>query len=283
MGIPRDKARNNSDAGAWAQVLREGQGQGLALSVVVKDAAKGIAAGVGEVFPDAEQRDDCFHVLYEMNKVRRKLERRAYAAIEREGAALGRLGKIRARDKTCRRKAKCALSKARRQCAEAIERFDAFEAAMGTVRGALECVDLHTGELHRPEQVEALMTQAAARIESLGTGECAKLARYLRNRAPGLVLAQKSVLPRLEALGERWSMPAVSLGCLCWSLVGALRKRPARARHRALSRHLLGAYAVLRDQLGTESDSLLDAVEGVLHRRHRASSAIEGVASHVVS
>ena len=31
------------DAGAWAQVLREGQGQGLALSVVVKDAAKGIA------------------------------------------------------------------------------------------------------------------------------------------------------------------------------------------------------------------------------------------------
>ena len=44
------------DAGAWAQVLREGQGQGLALSVVVKDAAKGIAAGVGEVFPDAGSR-----------------------------------------------------------------------------------------------------------------------------------------------------------------------------------------------------------------------------------
>ena len=62
------------DAGAWAQVLREGQ---LSLSVVVKDAARGIAAGVAEVFPDAEQRDDCFHVLYEMNKLRRKLERRA--------------------------------------------------------------------------------------------------------------------------------------------------------------------------------------------------------------
>ena len=86
--------------------------------MVVKDAARGIAAGVAEVFPDAEQRDDCFHVLYEMNKVRRKLERRAYAAIEREGEALGRLGKIRARDKTCRRKAKCALRKARRQCTQ---------------------------------------------------------------------------------------------------------------------------------------------------------------------
>ena len=64
------------DGDAWAGVLREGQG--LELSVVVKDAAKGIASGVAEVFPDAEQRDDCFHVLHEMNK----LERRAYAAIE---------------------------------------------------------------------------------------------------------------------------------------------------------------------------------------------------------
>ena len=58
------------DGDAWAQLLREGQCQGLELSVVVKDAAKGIAAGVSEVFPRAEQRDDCFHVLYEMNKVR---------------------------------------------------------------------------------------------------------------------------------------------------------------------------------------------------------------------
>ena len=69
----------------------------------------------------------------------------------------------------------------------------------------------------------------AQRIESLGVGECAKLAKYLRNRAPGLALAQKSVLPRLEALAERWSVQAVSLGCICWYLVRALHKRPARA------------------------------------------------------
>ena len=51
------------DGEAWAELLREGQCQGLELSVVVKDAAKGIAAGVSEVFPHAEQRDDCFHVI----------------------------------------------------------------------------------------------------------------------------------------------------------------------------------------------------------------------------
>ena len=73
------------DGTSWAEVLREGPGQGLALSVVVKDAAKRIVAGVSEVFP--------------------------------------------------------------------------------------------------------------------------------------LVLAQKSVLPRLDALGERWSMQAVTLACICWYLL----------------------------------------------------------------
>ena len=188
----------------------------------------------------------------------------------------GRLGKIRAYDKERRRKAKRELSSARRGCAEAIERFDAFEAALDTLRGALECVDIHTGELHRPEHVEALIEQVARRIESLGVGKCTKLAKYLRNRAPGLALAQKSVLPRLEALAEPWSAQAVSLACICWYLVRALHKRPARARYRALYRHLLAAYGALQDQLGAASASLLEAVEAVLHQRHRASSAIEG-------
>ena len=69
--------------------------------MVVKDAAAGIAAGVREVFPEAEQRDDCFHALYEMNKVRRCLERRAYGAIGREIEALSRLGTIRAHHICC--------------------------------------------------------------------------------------------------------------------------------------------------------------------------------------
>ena len=41
------------DAGAWAGVLREGQGQGLALEVVVKDAARGIAVSARTLFDGA--------------------------------------------------------------------------------------------------------------------------------------------------------------------------------------------------------------------------------------
>ena len=263
------------DGEAWAELLREGQCQGLELSVVVKDAAKGIAAGVSEVFPHAEQRDDCFHVLYEMNKARRRLERRAYSTIEREGEALGRLGKIRAYDKERRRKAKRALWSARRECAEAIERFDEFEAAMDTLRGALECVDLETGELHRPEHVQALIEGVAQRIESLGVGECAKLAKYLRNRAPGWCWPEERVAPARgagRALVRSGREPGVHLLVLGQ---GAAQAPCPRAAPRAVSTsswRLRGTARPARP----ESASLLDAIEEVLHQRHRASSAIEG-------
>ena len=148
---------------------------------------------------------------------------------------------------------------------------------MDTLRGALECVDLHTGELLRPEHVQALIEGVALRIESLGVGECAKLAKYLRNRAPGLALAQKSVLPRLEALAEPWSAQAVSLACICWYLVRALPQascaRPVSCAVSSSARRLRGHC---KTSSAAASASLLDAIEAVLHQRHRASSAIEG-------
>ena len=84
-----------------------------------------------------------FTALYEMNKVRRRLEQRAYGAIERESEALSRLGTIRAYHIERRRAAKRALSMARGQCAE-VDLHDSmvFHAAMATLRGAIECVDL---------------------------------------------------------------------------------------------------------------------------------------------
>ena len=103
-----------------------------------------------------------------------------------------------------------------------------------------------------------------------------KLATYLRNRAPGLALAQASLLPKLEALAQHYSLQGVALGCIVWQLVKALRKRPHRAQRRALHRHLLGAYSELQNHLGTRVEPLLDAVDALLVQRHRASSAIEG-------
>ncbi|MCN4143700.1 MAG: hypothetical protein LC437_01070 [Thiohalomonas sp.] len=48
----------------WEMVLKQAKSQGLNLDIIVKDAPPGIACGVKQVFPDPQQRDDCFHVLY---------------------------------------------------------------------------------------------------------------------------------------------------------------------------------------------------------------------------
>ena len=224
------------DGASWTRVLEQGRTQGLSLEVVVKDAASGIAAGVSEVFPDAEQRDDCFHTVMELSKERRVLERRAYGAITREEEALSRLRRIRAREKNKRWSAKQALRKAQRECAEAVERFDRIDAATTKLRVAIECVDLERGQLHRPEQVQALIEEAADAVAGLDVRDAARLAQYLRNRAPGLALAQASLLPKLHALGEQYSLAAVTLGCVVWYLVGALRKSsPPRASAFTLS------------------------------------------------
>ena len=82
--------------------------------------------------------------------------------------------------------------------------------------------------------------------------------------------------PPLAPVTRGSQAPSTALGCIVWQRVKALRKRPHRARRRALHRHLLGAYGALRKHLGDRTDALLDAVEQLLMQRHRASSAIEG-------
>ncbi len=264
------------DAAAWAAMLGDGQAQGLALSVVVKDAARGIAAGVREVFPHAEQRDDCFHALYEMNKVRRRLEQRAYGAITEELEAQAKLRQIRAKERKKREHRRRKLVWARQRCRVAIARFDAFEAAMRQAQEAMECVDLVTGELRDGAEVQTLIEQAAQRMAASEDSRSQKVARYLTNRAPGLALAMAQLRPRLEQLGASYPDEALPLACLIWRLLSDLNKGRRRGQRREQARHLLGAYARLSDLLGPNTTALLEAVKALLDKHHRASSAIEG-------
>ncbi len=260
----------------WAQVLRQAQGQGLELSVVVKDAAKGIEAGVHEVFPDAEQRDDCFHVLYEMNKVRRQLEQRAYGAIGREQEAQASLARIRAKDRKKRERQRRKIVWMRRRCQEAIARFDAFETAMGQVREAMTYVELDTGHLRSAEDAGHLMAQAAEGIARIDEASCRKLAGYLTNRAPGLSLATTALNKQLRELENAYPAVAISLACLIWRLVSELRTPPRPWQRTEHTRLLLGAFTQLSALLGPKTDALLGTVKGLLEKRYRASSAVEG-------
>ena len=182
------------------------------------------SAGVAEVFPHAEQRDD--HVLYEMNKVRS-----AYAAIEGEGEALGRLGKIRARDKTCRRKAKCALSAPGHRTIRRLRGgVDTLRAPNASMLPAASCTA--PSVMRRRRRAFSLRTAPRA-----GSG------------ARNYVSMPRAVV---DAGGAR-------------ACAGTLRASDLPTPG-ALSRHLL---ADARCKTGSaQSASLLDAVEAVLHQRH---------------
>jgi hypothetical protein len=260
----------------WAEVLKTAKAQGLNLSKVVKDAARGIAAGVSSVFPDAEQRDDCFHAFYRMAKLKQYLERRGYGAISKEQEAKEKLEKIHRTGKGNLDQAQEKLGSSRKKCAEALELHDGFEKAMREVMEAMEFVDLETGHIRSADEMEAAIKAAADKMLTLNHKHCVKEGKYIGNRAAGLALYMEEMKDKLDALAERYGETAIRLAGLVFRLTHELHinKRPWDRRRD--EQHLLGALAMLQDSADDKTREVLSSVKEVIRQRHRASSAIEG-------
>jgi len=257
-------------------LLGQGKTQGLDLDVVVKDAALGIAAGVTAVFPNAEQRDDCFHAHYQLGKICRRLERRAYAAIQREQDLQQTLGRTRANARKRRLQLKQQLAWARRKCHQAIADYDAAASAAQQLQSAMSWVDLETGTLRTATQVETQIIQAVQGLRTVSYRGCREAANYLINRAPGLALYAGELHTQLSALIPVYGEQAVSLAAVIVQRREELLHHRQPWQRREQSQHLLGAYRLLCLQLGERADTLLQQVLGLWQQRHRASSAIEG-------
>jgi len=260
----------------WQQVLQAAKDQGVNLEVVVKDAAKGISAGVSAVFPAAEQRDDCFHALYEMNKVRRTLEARAYGAIQREFEAQQKLDAARwsvnGERSRLAQKLRWAVIKANK----AIELHDAFETAARAAAEAMEWVELQTGLVRTPEKMRQDIENAASQMLALDDGRCKKAGRYIYNRAPGLAMHMQVVNDTLNQLAHRYDSTAVAAACLIHRLATDIKngRRPWDTAND--KRRLRLAIAQLESSSQGNADRLLGLVDVVAQKRNRASSAIEG-------
>lgn len=260
----------------WAEVLQEAKQQGLELTKVVKDAAKGIAAGVKKVFPNAEQRDDCFHAFYEMGKLKRRLEQRGYNAIANIVEAEKKLGDIRRTGRGNRNERCGTLGGMNKKCNKLLRLHDAYEVAMREVIEVMEFVDVATGTIRTAKQMERSIIAAAEKMIALGDCNCVKVGKYIRNRAAGLALYMNELSGELDTLAKQYGEVPVRLASVIYRLGQDLEhERRPWDRHRD-KQHLLGAWSMLRGTTGCRIDELLDDLDSIMQRRHRASSAIEG-------
>ncbi len=268
--------RESRSAQDWKEVLQTGQEQGLCLDVVVKDAARGIAAAVDEVFPDAEQRDDCFHVIYRMNEVRWQLERRAYAAIAKEQELRCARKDARRTGRADRWTALSNLANYAKRCSAAIELSDSFEEAVREVLEAMEYVDLNTAKLRDADEMKERIVEAGRKMMALRSRRCRKVGRYVVNRAAGLVLHMRALVDRFTALSSDHGDEEVRLACLIWRLFADLKHHRRPWEKRDDEKSLLEAIARLRELADDRAQAVLADTDALLQRRHRASSAIEG-------
>lgn len=270
--------RQSRSAEDWAEVLRGAQAQGLDLDIAVMDAAPGIAAGLSAVMSQCQHRADCFHVKYELGKVQRIFEQRAYAAMARLEETLQGLANAKAKGVSAR-KWQGRLFWDRGSCAEAIERHDSFEQAAKRVDEALEFVDLRTCRIRSAEEVEQMLRQAAQQIRAIDDHRARKVGRYLHNRIPELVLACRDLEQDLRGLAATFGEEPVALACVVVRLLHCIDQPHHRWQRPTHERQLLAAFGLLRRMLGARADALLNAVEHHVQARHRASSVIEGLNS----
>jgi len=262
----------------WATVLRDGQTQGLDLKVVVKDAGSGIAAGVSAVFPGAEQRDDCFHALYEVGKVRQRLERRAYAlvGVEYDAAAACEREKNKLHSSRSNRAKKAQeLRHARDRAAKAVQAADHFEMAARAAQEALEFADARTGEIRTPQQMKAQLEAAGQRMKAMDQKHCRRVGKYLINRAPGLALHMEQVGRQFRQINSIFGEQAVREATRAYRNACDVRDNKSPWAKTEQKVQLRSAIWKL-ESITPEAELVFASVDRIIQNRHRASSAIEG-------
>lgn len=278
------------DGETWARILNDAKYQGLALQHVVKDGAKGMTKGVNDVFPLSEQRYDAFHALYITSKSVFKVEKRAYRLIEQEyqqGIELNKAlkkqlkkgsskmtGKERQKEIEALKETLAATTE---KCSKAVARFDHANNAYRYLHRALSYVHINEHiNLMSPTSAKTLLKLSARYLIKARHPDCNDAARYIKNRLDGLTFATADFYQKQQALCVEHPQNMVALACYFHEYKRSLKKMEKKKQPK-VKQKMLGAFAIIYKTL-TESkaDELMQTVDKLLSKRHRASSAIEG-------
>lgn len=279
FALEASPTRRGAEWGEVLSALRDDQG--LLPLAVVKDAGSGLAAGVQIAWSGIEERDDLFHAIYDMGKLHRHLEGRAYSAIATVEDLITKRAK--ASDERDRRSLGQQLHLARKNMDRAVDRHDRYEALMREAQRTLEMTERGSGRLRTSEQVCATLCRIADDINAIGGDRARKLARYLRNRAPGLGTYLDSLQRRLDAVAaEVGGMEVVEAATRAYQASLAVDQggpqwdRKARQTElRQATDALLACTDGLTDKLARAAGTVFP----ILVERHRASSMIENLNS----
>lgn len=170
---------DSRDATSWGVTFLELSEQGYEFQDVVADGARGIAAGLAATEWDMLLQPDLFHLIHEAHPISKRLERRAYQAIEiadqaRLVAAEAQVPRRRGKP----RQAKLPLTEAQAQETAKIETLDLWLWLLQEVRLALEPVT-YDGQICSAQAARDTITTAAQLMQELGRDDVAQFAHKL--------------------------------------------------------------------------------------------------------
>ena len=189
----------------------------------------------------------------------------------------------KARNERERRSTGQKLRKARSNSARAIEKFDRFEQLRTEAKRVLDLTDRGSGRLRTSQEIVETLSRVADEMQALKTSRIVKVAKYLRNRAPGLGRYLFDLSRRLEEVTEQagGQMVVEAAVRVYQACLDVRRGGPAwdlDARTQELSDATANLIEVT-DHDPAHLGRALDLVISVLVKRYRASSAIENLNS----
>lgn len=176
------------DETSWGVTLLELNEQGYEFADVVADGARGIAAGLAATGWGIPLQPDLFHLLHEAHPISKRLEKRAYQAIEiADQARLVEAERQQPRRRRGKpRQTKVTLAEAQVQETTKIDRLDLWLWLLREIRLALEPIT-PTGQIASAQVARDTITTAIALMLELGRDDVTKFAHKLTKNLDALL------------------------------------------------------------------------------------------------
>jgi hypothetical protein len=191
--VPADGQCTAEEWATFLLILKEDRG----LNIIggMGDAAKAYPTAFKTLLEQDDQfREDHFHLLRDLHKLRQKLENKAYRTFQAEYKA------ATAYEKESTDKASQKLIKAQAESRRLAEAYDAFVEYASWVYDALQIVDLSSGEIRDHRTNEWLLDEAIAAMAQVNQTQVVKMSQRLQKHKPALLayLDDLAELPNLQ-------------------------------------------------------------------------------------